>query len=35
VFPNVSKFTKRRRLFQETTNIVEGEGNEVKLGVLV
>jgi hypothetical protein len=35
VFPNASKSARRRRLFQETTNIEEGEGNEVKLGVLV
>jgi hypothetical protein len=35
VFPNAFKYARRRRLFQETTNIEEGEGNEVKLGVLV
>jgi hypothetical protein len=34
VFPNAFKSVRRRRLFQETTNIEEGEG-KVKLGVLV
>jgi len=35
MFPNAFKSSRRRRLFQEPTNIKEGEGNEVNLGVLV